>query len=347
MGVQLGEIVPAKEVSLESLKGRTISIDAFNSLYQFLAIIRQYDGTPLMDSQGNITSHLSGLYYRTIKLMEAGIRPVYVFDGKPPELKARTIAERREIRREAETKWREHLEKGEVKEAKTAAQAAIRLTDKMVLESKELLKCMGVPVVQAPSEGEAQAAFMCSQGSVWAAGSQDFDALLFGSTRLLRNITITGRRKVPRKDAYVDVNPELIELDTALKELKITREKLIWLGMLVGTDFNEKVEGVGPKTALKLVQENDSFDDILKRLEEGKKKTIDFDYLEVVDLFENIPTTKEYELKWEQPDLGKIKEFLCEQHDFSTERVENAFKSLEQGSKGMSQARLDSWLGKP
>src|SRR3989338_1231720 len=171
MGVQISEIVPKKDTSFEALRGRKVSLDAFNALYQFLAIIRQYDGTLLMDSQGNVTSHLSGLFYKTIKLVEAGVKPVYVFDGEPPKLKRRTIEERREVRRKAEELWEEKRRAGKIEEARVAAQAAIKLTGKMVEESKDLLGVMGVPWVQAPSEGEAQAAFMCSQGSVWAAGS--------------------------------------------------------------------------------------------------------------------------------------------------------------------------------
>ncbi|MBR9707621.1 MAG: flap structure-specific endonuclease, partial [Candidatus Diapherotrites archaeon] len=208
--------------------------------------------------------------------------------------------------------------------------------------SKELLQAMGVPVIQAPSEGEAQAAVMCARGEVWAAGSQDFDSLLFGAPRLIRNITITGRRKVPRKNIYTEIHPELLDLEEVLNELGITREKLIWIGLLVGTDFNDKIPGVGPKTALKLVKEHDSFDKIL----EATKSEINYDPQEIQDLFLNIDTTKDYKLEWKAPDRDKITEFLVEKHDFSPARVNNSLSLLEKSLKTtLSQGRLDSFFG--
>src|SRR3989344_9396763 len=212
MGVDLGDLIQKQEIELEDLRGRKIAIDALNAIYQFLSIIRQPDGTPLMDSHGNITSHLSGIFYRTTRLMEMGILPCYVFDGEPPKLKAQTVAERKEIRKEAEEKWKEAQKKGDLIEARKYAQAASKVTEPMLEESKKLLTAMGIPVVQAPSEGEAQAAFMCQQGDFYAAGSQDFDSLLFGAPRVLRNITITGKRKIPRKNVYIEVKPEMIDL---------------------------------------------------------------------------------------------------------------------------------------
>ncbi|MEM7815770.1 MAG: flap endonuclease-1, partial [Candidatus Aenigmatarchaeota archaeon] len=239
MGVSLSGLVLGKEISIEELRGKRIAIDANNTLYQFLSTIRdRFTGEPLRDSNGEITSHLSGLFYRTAKLVEEGIEPVFVFDGEPPEFKRETIENRVHIREEAKRKWEEALEKGEIEKVKTYAQGAARLTDDMVEESKNLLEYMGVPWVQAPSEGEAEASFLAKKGTVWAAGSQDWDSLLFGAPRLVRNLTISGRRKVARKEKYVVVSPELVELDSVLKSLGITNEQLILIGILVGTDYN-------------------------------------------------------------------------------------------------------------
>ncbi len=252
----MGSLIQKRPVTLESLSGRQIAFDAFNILYQFLASIRQEDGTPLMDFKGNPTGHLSGLFYRNSRLIENGIRPIYVFDGLPPRFKQREIERRKALKKEAESKWQEALDYGRLEEAKKFAQATSRLTKDMVEEAKQLLSAMGIPHVQAPSEGEAQAACMAQKGAVYASASQDYDSLLFGSPRLLRNLSITGKRKVPRQDRYVMVEPEEIILGESLSALELSREQLILLGILVGTDFNEGINGVGPKTGIKIVREH-------------------------------------------------------------------------------------------
>jgi flap endonuclease-1 len=264
MGVQLSKIVPSKEVELLELSGKKIAIDAYNTIYQFLSIIRdRMTGEPLRDSKGQITSHLSGLLYRTSNLVEVGIKPVFVFDGKPPELKKKTIEARKEAKEEAKKKWKEALEKGE--KAITYAQAASHLTDEMVEESKELLNYMGIPWVQAPSEGEMQCAFMCKKKDVWASASQDFDSILVGSPKLIRNISITGKRKLPKKEVYIEIKPEIIELEKVLSTLGINQKQLIIVGILVGTDYNPGVKGIGPKRAIDLVKKYETLKKVLDR----------------------------------------------------------------------------------
>jgi len=203
LGVDLKDLIPEDIIiqirDLRVLRGRVVAIDAYNALYQFLAAIRQPDGTPLLDSQGRITSHLSGLFYRTINLVENGIKPVYVFDGKPPELKAKEIERRRAIKEEAVKKYEEAVRTGDLEAARRYAAIASKLTDSMVEDAKKLLDAMGIPWVQAPAEGEAQAAYMARVGDAYASASQDYDSLLFGSPRLIRNLTISGKRKLPRK----------------------------------------------------------------------------------------------------------------------------------------------------
>ncbi len=340
MGVQIGEIVPRREIELESLYGRKVAIDAFNAMYQFLSTIRQRDGTPLMDSKGRMTSHLSGFFYRTINLMEAGIKPVYVFDGKPPEFKARELERRRESREEAEEKWREALEKGDIEEARKYAMRATRVNETLVEDAKRLLELMGMPTVQAPSEGEAQAAYMVSKGGVYASASQDYDSLLFGAPKLLRNLTITGRRKLPGKNVYVEVKPELIVLEEVLKELGINREKLIELAILVGTDYNPGgIRGIGPKKALTIVKRTK---DPLKKYQ----KESDVDLYMIKEFFLNPPATDDYVLKWREPDEEGILKFLCDEHDFSEERVKNGLERLKKALKAGKQRTLESWFGR-
>ncbi len=346
MGVNLREMVAPvrREIELERLARRAVSIDAYNALYQFLATIRQRDGTPLMDVHGNVTSHLNGLFYRTINLMEAGIKPVYVFDGKPPEVKALELAQRMRVKEEAERKYREALERGDLEAARMYAQQTSRLTESMVEDAKKLLTYMGVPWVQAPSEGEAQAAYMVRKGDVWASASQDYDSLLFGSPRLVRNLTITGRRKLPRKDVYVEVKPELIVLDDLLKHYGITREQLVYIGILLGTDYNPGgVKGVGLKRALRLVKELKGIDEIYRAL--GNPPT-PVEPEEIVKIFMEPPVTPDYKLEWREPDCEKVEEFLVEEHSFSRERVRNALKrAVEAYRRLFVQSSIEAWFG--
>ncbi|HKZ39867.1 MAG TPA: flap endonuclease-1, partial [Candidatus Hodarchaeales archaeon] len=243
MGVAISKLVPKKEIEFSDLKGKRIAIDAFNTIFQFLSIIRdRITGEPLKDHKGRVTSHLSGLLYRTTNMLEAGIRPVYVFDGKYPEFKKKTIAEREQVREEARKKWEEAVRAG--KPAMKYAQAASEMTQDILESSKEILELMGIPWIQAVSEGEAQCSHMCIKGDVWATGSQDADSLLFGTPRLVKNLSSSGRKKVPNKEVYIEVRPELIELKAVLHALGLTREQLIMVGLLIGTDYNEGIKGV-------------------------------------------------------------------------------------------------------
>jgi len=338
MGADIGELFEKEEVSLEYFSGRIVAIDAFNTLYQFISIIRQPDGTPLKDSQGRITSHLSGILYRVSNMAELGLKPVFVFDGEPPEFKRAEIEERAERRAEYEEKWKEALERGDVY-AKKYAQAAARVDDYVIQSSRELLGYMGIPVVQAPSEGEAQAAYMASKGDADFAASQDYDSLLFGSPHLARNLAITGKRKLPGKNVYVDVKPEKIDLAYNLKKLGITREQLVDIALLVGTDYNEGVKGVGVKKALKYVK---TYGDVFKTL---KALNIEQGMIEEIrEFFLNPPVSDDYKVSFGKPDEEKIIEFLCEEHDFSRDRVEKAVERLKEGLKS-SQMTLERWFG--
>ena len=285
MAVDLSKLAVRRKITLDELNDRIIAIDAYNVLYQFLSIIRQPDGTPLMDSHGNVTSHLSGLFYRTIELIEHGIKPIYVFDGVPSMLKQKTIEARMQRREEAYAAWQKAKGAGELEEARTHAQQSSRVDRRIVESSKALLELMGVPHINAPSEGEAQASYMCSQGLAYAAASQDYDTLLFGSKNVVRNLTLSGKRKLPKKNIYVNVEPELVNLEETLSALGISRHQLIWLGILLGTDFNEGIKGVGPKTALKAVKEARDIDDIKRFAKERHNAEFELDIAEVERLF--------------------------------------------------------------
>jgi flap endonuclease-1 len=333
MGVAIRDIIAEYKtpVTWESLPG-IAAIDANNALYQFLTIIRQPDGTPLMDGRGRITSHLSGILFRMANFLEKGIKPVFVFDGKPDELKMATIDKRRKVRDTAGERWKEALERGDEAEAYKQARSATRVDETIIGTSKELLRLMGIPIVQAPGEGEAQASYMVSKGDARYVVSQDYDTLLFGAPTLIRNLTVSGKRKI--RGRQITVSPERIVLADFLGGLKISREQLIQIGILIGTDFNAGVEGVGAKTGLKLVLKGE-FESKLK------EKVPDFDPAPVIDMFLHPPVTDDYALAAGHPDAEGIRKMLCDGYDFSEERVN---KAMEGFSVKAGQKTLESWF---
>lgn len=339
MGVDLSDLVSPREIELKELNGKIIAIDAYNTLYQFLSIIRQPDGAPLADERGNVTSHLSGIIYRVTNLIEEGIKPVFVFDGKPPVFKAETIKARVEIRQAAKQMYEAAKAAGSA-DAYKYAQASTSINAQIVSDSKKLLEYMGIPYISAPSEGEAQAAHMVINKSADYVGSQDYDSLLFGAPAFVRNIAITGRRKVPRKNIYVDVKPEILELHEVLEQLEITRDQLIDMAILIGTDYNPGIYKVGPKTALKLVKKHNNMEEILADL----GQTIE-NYEPIKEFFLHPDVTDSYTVKWGKPDGLRIKEFLCEEHSFSIDRVNKVVDRLSTAvTETTKQKTLSSWF---
>jgi flap endonuclease-1 len=333
MGVAIRDILADCKETLtwDGLSG-TAAVDAHNALYQFLSIIRQPDGTPLMNGAGRVTSHLSGILFRSINFLEKGIKPVFVFDGKPPEFKQETIDERRLVRTRADEAWKTALREGDMEEAYKQASASTRIDSHIIASSHELLDLLGIPWVQAPSEGEAQAAHMAQRGMVTYAVSQDYDSLLFGSPVLVRNLTVSGRRKM--RGRTITVNPERIVLSSLLDCLGVTREQLVEIGILVGTDFNPGIRGIGGKTALKVVR-NGEFESVIA------EKQPDFDPAPIRDFFLNPPVTGDYTLEWRSPDVEGVTEMLCGRYDFSKERVESALAKV---SVKATQKTLDAWF---
>jgi len=336
MGVDLGDLLQKKSIGITDLSGRWVAVDAFNTLYQFLSIIRQRDGTPLMDSSGRVTSHLSGLLYRTTSLIEAGIKVAFVFDGPPPSLKSGTIEERSELRVKASEAWEEARSRGE--DGFKYAQAASRLNAEILDDAKRLISAMGLPLVQAPSEGEAQAAYLAKKGEVYIVGSQDYDSLLFGSPRVVRNLAITGKRKLPKKNVYVDVEPELIVLEDELSRLGLTQKQMVEIAIMCGTDYNSGLPRVGPKTSLKLIREHGDLETVLSH----QDYTIE-GFEAVRDLFLHPEVTDDYQIKVSKPDLDKIVAFLVDERDFDRDRVEKTAHRLEEVYR-RGQSTLDRWF---
>ena len=328
MGVKFKDIVSPEEISLKDLEGRTVAIDAYNTIYQFLSGIRQRDGSPLMDQNGNVTSHLSGILYRTASIVDKGIKPIYVFDGDSSEHKAKTLEQRRAIKEEAMEKWEEAKAVGNIEEARKFAIRTSRMSPYILESSKKLLDYMGIPYVQAEGEGEAQGAYMVEQGDAWAVASQDYDCLLFGAPRIVRNLTLSGGLS----------NLEYLELEKVLNEIDLTREQLIDVALMVGTDFNEGIHGIGAKTGLKLIR-NNTLEDIL--VQKGITE-VEVEPDELRDIFLKHDVNTDYEIKFKSAKKDKLVEFMCEEHGFSESRVLNVTEKLKKLSS--TQKSLEDWF---
>jgi flap endonuclease-1 len=344
LGVNLTPIIIRRILNLENLKGRSFAVDANNMLYQFLALIRLPDGTSLQDSNGNITSHLAGLMFRSTRLIcDYKIRLIFVFDGEPPQLKQREIIKRREQREKAAKEWEAALKTGDYITAFSKAVMTSRLTKSMVEDAKRLLQLLGIPFVQAPSEAEAQTAYMAYKGHVWAASSKDYDSLLFGAPRLVRYLTITGKEFLPSKGIARPLKPELINLNSFLSHYTITREQLIDAAILMGTDFNQGIKGIGPKTALRLVKKHGKIENMPA---EVRNKIEGQNYEQVRKIFLKPQVTSKYSLSYKSLDEDNLVDFLCNQRDFSHQRVETAIQRMKRFYESMKQTELEKWFKK-
>ncbi|MBU4069621.1 MAG: flap endonuclease-1 [Nanoarchaeota archaeon] len=346
MGLNIREIIPRKEIEISELRGKMVCVDAFNTLYQFLSTIRQIDGTPLMDDKQRVTSHLSGIFYRNINLLSEGIKLIYVFDGEPPELKYKTHEKRKEARNLAEEKYEEAKQKQDLTAMKRYSSQTIRLNDEMLNESKELLEAMGIAVIQAPGEGEAQAAYLARiKEQIYASVSQDYDSLLFGAPILIKNLTLARKRKT--YTGWVEINPELISLEKVLNSLEINLDQLICLGILVGTDYNPKgIPGIGQKKALEIVKKFKQpiliFEEVAQRIHSLPEED-QFNWKEIFALFKK-PNVIDIDFEFKKINKEKIKEILIERHDFSKERVEKQLEKLMAVKEKNKQKGLDNWF---
>ena len=345
MGLKFKNIVVKKEISLNELKGKILAVDSMNLLYQFLTTIRGPDGTVLTDSKGRVTSHLIGLFSRTTSLMEAGLKLVFVFDGKAPEIKKKTWEKRTALKQEAASKLREAEIIGDFKEMKKLAARTAILTKEMVVDAKNLIRSLGLPIVQAPSEGEAQTAYMVKIGDAYASVSQDYDNLIFGCTTLIRNLSIEGRRKRTGKLGFQKIKPEVIYLEDVLGDLNISRDQLIIAAILSGTDYNPSgIRGIGPKKSLKLLKEyGNDFEKIFEKVN-WTEHFPELTWQKIFDTIKEIPVTDDYNLKWEKINEEGLRELLINGHGFSEERVINKLNKLKNQQNQLSQKGLTSFF---
>ena len=340
MGLDLKSLLIREKTNLESFANKIVAIDAYNAIYQFLAIIRGPEGLHLTDTKGRVTSHITGLFYRNINFLSLGIKPIYVFDGKPPSLKSAEIEHRKQIKKDATVKYERAVSAGKMEDARKYAQQTTSMKDGMVEDSKHLLELFGIPHIQAPSEGEATAALLTTTGHADIAASQDFDSILFGAKKLVRNFTNSGRRKLPNRNSYIEIEPEIIDYRKNLDALGITREQLIDVGILIGTDFNpDGFERIGPKTAIKMIKENGKLEDV-RQIQEQLQE---IDYNAIRKIFLEPETASVDKIDFGEVNYDAITNYLSDERDFSRDRVNSSLNRLKKSLEKKSQT-LEKWF---
>jgi flap endonuclease-1 len=295
-------------------------------------------GQNLTNADGETTSHLMGMFYRTIRMVDNGIKPVYVFDGKPPQMKAGELEKRTEKRVEAQAALDKAKEDGDMEEVDKQSKRLVKVTKEHVEEVKVLLKHMGIPWVQAPCEAEAQCAELAKAGKVYAVGTEDMDALTFGTPILLRHLTFSEARKMPIKEFH---------LASIMEGMEMTPDQFVDLCILLGCDYVDKIKGIGPKKAIELVKKHGDIETILKNLDSAKyKEPENWLYTEARRLFKtpDVTPAEELDLKWEKPDEEGLVAYMCGEKGFQEERIRNACKKLVKARGGATQGRLDSFF---
>lgn len=341
MGVQLGSLVVKRNISLSDLRGRVLAVDASSIIHQFLALVRYPSGVPLMDSEGHITSSLAGLFYRSTKLIYGhGIGLVFVFDGRSPPTKFSWLTqEEREKRRRSFEKtlreWKEALQRGDLRTAFSKAVTTGMIDSDVIADAKRLLEMLGIPQVQAPGEAEAQACYIAKSGAAWGVNSRDFDSLLFGAPRMARYISIAGIYR----GIAMPSRPEVIELKPTLKKLRISHSQLVDMAILMGTDYNRGLRGVGPKNALRLIQTHGRLErmppEIALRLPENVE--------EIRRSFSEPVLDEEYDVMAGQLDPEGVVAFLCGERGFREKSVRSTLEKLARVAAPGRQALLDDW----
>ena len=340
MGLDLKPLVKSSPIMIPELSGKVIAVDAYNTIYQFLATIRGTTGELLTNNNGEVTSHLSGIFYRNVNLLVENVKLIYIFDGKPSPLKSKEIDRRRQVKQDALNKYQEAITAGRFEDARKYGQATSVLTDKMVEESKMILTLLGIPYIQAPSEGEAAAAQLTQSNIAFACASQDYDSLLFGAKRLIRNLAISGKRKVPNRNVYVDIEPEIIEQQQFLNETGLNLEQLVDIGILIGTDFNPGgIPGIGPKTALKLVREYNK----LEKIEKIEASLANIPYKEIREVFLKQEAPKINGIEFNEINYDALVNFLCTEKNFSVARVNTSLDKVKKSITNRNQS-LENWF---
>lgn len=329
MGCNLRDLTTPEDIDLAELRGKRVGIDAFLTAFQFLTTIRDRsptgDGGPLRDSKGRVVAHLMGILNRTTSMLSMGIQPIFIFDGQSPELKADELAARRKRRLEAEAIHKQALEDGDYQTAQKMAQRIVHYSPEMIDDTKKMLDLLGVRWIDAAAEGEGQAAVMAVKGQLDIVATQDWDALLYGSPILVRNLMSHGSKRHGRT-----VKAQKINLQEMLDTHDLSREQLVDLAIMIGTDFHPGLKGIGPKTGIKLIKSLGTIEAICE--EKGKEVPERLD--EIREIFLNHPASEvaAEALKPGEVDVKGLTHFLQEEREFSQRRMDAAFDALRKGN---------------
>lgn len=330
-----------KEQQIKAYFGRKVAIDASMALYQFLIAVRQAGPNgQLTNDMGEVTSHLIGIFYRTIRMMENGIKPLYVFDGKPPEFKAEELKKRKEAREKAKKEMNEAKEAGDTEMQTKMERRLVRVNKEHTDEAKRLLDCLGIPYIQAPGEAEAQCANLCKNGIVFGTATEDMDALTFNTPILLRKMTYSAARKEP----ILEFNLEKI-----LDGLKLNMSEFIDMCILCGCDYVPSIRGIGPKKAFQMITKHKTIEKVIENLDKKKYTVPDgFHYQKARELFLKPDITdlqkENCKIEWKLPDEQKTLQFLVTEKGFSEDRVKSGLKRLKDSKHKGNQRRLDSFF---
>jgi len=320
----LRSLAAIEDVSFEDVSGSVVAVDAHNWLYRYLTTTVRFtrDGA-YTTTDGTEVANLIGVVQGLPKFFEHDLTPVFVFDGAVTDMKDDEIQERREQREQREEKLADAREAGDVTEVARLDSQTQRLTDAILRTTRRALELLDVPVIEAPAEGEAQAAHMARQGDVDYVGTEDYDALLLGAPLTLRQLTSSG-------------DPELMDFETTLDAHAITWEQLVDAAILMGTDFNAGIDGVGPKTAVKLVKEHG---DLWGALEARDAHVDNADRIR--DMFLTPAVTDDYDLDLTMnPDVEAAREYVTGEWEIAADEVERGFERIEDS---LVQTGLDEW----
>jgi len=319
----LRDLASIREVAFEEIEGSVVAVDAHNWLYRYLTTTVKWTSDEAYTTpDGTEVANLIGIVQGLPKFFEHDLIPVMVFDGAVTDLKADEVADRREKREQAEKRRAAAAERGDTVEAARLEARTQRLTDTIQQTTRDLLRLLDVPIVEAPAEGEAQCAHMAASGTVDHAGSEDYDTLLFGAPTTLRQLTSKG-------------NPEMMDLAATLEDLGVDRQGLVDIAMLCGTDFNEGVHGVGPKTAVSAINEHGDLWGVLDERDAEIPHAA-----EIRELFMNPPASDVSVDTTVNPDVEAARAYVVDEWGVTASEVERGFERI---AESQVQTGLDRW----
>lgn len=348
-----------KVQSMDNYTGRVLAVDASMCLYQFVVAIRlgaENQHANLMNDAGEVTSHIGGFLNRTLRMLEAGIKPVYVFDGKPPEFKSAELQERKEKREKAEAELKEAVEAGDQEAVLKQTKRTVKVTPKMNQDIRRLLTMMGCPIIEAPCEAEATCAEIIKLGRAYGAVTEDMDVLTFGSKVMIKNLFSTqaggpGSTTTPASTPGTKPGQKPVyevNLDVALEQLNVSMDQFIDFCILCGCDYADTLKGVGPHNGFKLIVEHGSIEEVMKNVDADKIPP-NWMYKEARYLFKNpeVISADDPALDFDftiEPDYDGLRKFLIDENQFNADRVEKNIERLKACKKAKTQMRLDSFF---